>query len=103
MAHNQVQFTWHAMERVAADGRLGKLTSYAQVQHVLVTKPLRNGIQSVEITTLDKAVRLADEKATNGYVQGNKVFAKVDVTNGDEVTVLTVTLGNTASKTGHNI
>lgn len=90
MNTNQVQFSHHAMDRLF--GRLEGITSYGQVQTVLVNKPLRNGEQRVLITTLDKVVTVQDPSATNGKVEGNKIFAITKVQNNNEVNVVTLAL-----------
>lgn len=88
---NYVQFTWHASERVL--GRFSGITSYAQVQTVLQGKPLRNGTHKVPIAKLGSTVRVYDPEARNGqYIEGNTVKAIVDVTNGNEVQIITIVL-----------
>ena len=90
MNTNQVQFSNHAIERLF--GRLQGVTDYATVQTVLMTKQLRNGEQRVLINTLDKVVTVDDPTATNGRVQGNKVYAITKVQNNNEVNVITIAL-----------
>lgn len=91
MAANQVQFSWHANERIF--GRFASVTSYAQVQTVLQNKPLSNGMQKVVITTLDKVVRIPDPEARNGqYIEGRVIKAVAQVTNKSEVEVITIVL-----------
>lgn len=93
MATNQVQFSWHALERVGAGGRFSTVTSYAEVQVILQHKPMRNGTQKVIITTLDKVVRIPDPEARNGkYIEGRTLKAVTQVTNGNEVNVITIVL-----------
>jgi len=92
-----VGFSWHAMDRIV--NRLDGIIDYAKVQTVLSHMPLRNGHQQVLITTLDKAVRVNDPELLNGYAQGNRIVAEVEVMdNGTSVWVTTVKLVDTHSK-----
>jgi hypothetical protein len=91
--NNQVQFSWHALERVATNGRYAKYVSYAAVQSVLQQKPLRNGTQKVPVATLGRVVRVQDDQARNGqYIEGSVIKAVVQVANGCEVNVITIVL-----------
>ena len=74
---NQVEFTSHAIDRIF--GRLSGIVQYAEVQTVLVHKPLKNGDNRVLIKTLGQIIKVSDPTAFNGKVEGNKVYALTSV------------------------
>src|SRR5690348_4427948 len=76
----EVQFTSHAIERVC--GRLASVVSYGEVQSNLASKKLLNCNARVLIKVLDHQVTVKDPDAINGQVQGNKVYALVNVRDG---------------------
>ncbi len=86
---NQVEFTDHAVQRLF--GRLQSVVSYAEIQTVLVNKPLKSGEQRVLIKTLSQIVKVQDPSAFNGKVEGNKVFALTSVQD-NGVRVMTIAL-----------
>lgn len=93
-----IGFTWHAMDRIT--NRLGDYITYGQVQSVLKQAHLpKAGQAQVTITTLGKVVRVNDPALLNGYTQGDKIVARVEVMDGGtSVHVQTVVLIDQHSK-----
>lgn len=83
------QFSSHAIDRVM--GRLSSVVTYAEVQQAMTHQQMRRGDNQVLVKRLEHPVRIKDETAINGYVQGDKVYAEVTMRN-DGAVIDTVAL-----------